>query len=133
MSNLRTRPTPDEIEAAKTPAGGWTKAQLAAWGVPWPAPKGWKQRLASGAEASAPRARPEIVTVAAFAKQRRTELRVRVLEIHGSPHIDVRTFVGGVPTKRGVAMAPGHAAELMAGLQAALIEAKRLGTARAAA
>ncbi|MGO9354981.1 MAG: hypothetical protein ACLP3C_30650, partial [Mycobacterium sp.] len=29
-------PTPDEIEAARTPAGGWTRAQLAVWGVPWP-------------------------------------------------------------------------------------------------
>ena len=37
--------TEEEIEAAKTPAGGWTKAQLAAWGVPWPPPKGWKQAL----------------------------------------------------------------------------------------
>ena len=37
--------TIDEIEAARTPSGGWTKAQLAAWGVPWPPPKGWKARL----------------------------------------------------------------------------------------
>jgi hypothetical protein len=27
------------------PAGGWTRAQLAEWGVPWPPPKGWKQAL----------------------------------------------------------------------------------------
>ncbi len=33
------------IESARTPAGGWTKAQLAEWGVPWPPPKGWKQEL----------------------------------------------------------------------------------------
>ncbi|MFJ2191682.1 TnsA endonuclease N-terminal domain-containing protein [Kitasatospora sp. NPDC087861] len=39
-------PTPEEIEAARTPAGGWKRAQLAAWGVPWPPPKGWKERLA---------------------------------------------------------------------------------------
>ncbi|MET9402333.1 sigma factor-like helix-turn-helix DNA-binding protein [Kitasatospora sp. NPDC002965] len=38
-------PTPEEIEAARTPAGGWRRSQLAAWGVPWPPPKGWKQRL----------------------------------------------------------------------------------------
>lgn len=37
--------TLDEIEAARTPAGGWTRAQLAAWGVPWPPAKGWKDRL----------------------------------------------------------------------------------------
>lgn len=37
--------TAAEIEAARTPAGGWTKAQLAEWGVPWPPPKGWKRAL----------------------------------------------------------------------------------------
>ena len=35
----------NDIEAARTPKGGWTKVQLAEWGVPWPPPKGWKQRL----------------------------------------------------------------------------------------
>lgn len=34
-----------EIEQAKTQAGGWTRAQLATWGVPWPPPKGWKKNL----------------------------------------------------------------------------------------
>ncbi|HEY3691113.1 MAG TPA: hypothetical protein VGL46_12540 [Pseudonocardiaceae bacterium] len=38
-------PSPDEIEAARTPAGGFTRAQLAAWGVAWPPPKGWKKEL----------------------------------------------------------------------------------------
>ncbi len=42
------RPTALEIEAARTPAGGWTRAQLAAWGVPWPPPKGWKAALLRG-------------------------------------------------------------------------------------
>ena len=37
-----------DIEAAKTPRGGWTRAQLHAWGVPWPPPKGWKQALVAG-------------------------------------------------------------------------------------
>ena len=37
--------TREEIEAARTPAGGWTRRQLAQWGVPWPPPKGWKARL----------------------------------------------------------------------------------------
>jgi hypothetical protein len=40
-------PTAEEIEAAMTPAGGWTKAQLAEWGVAWPPQKGWKKRLLS--------------------------------------------------------------------------------------
>jgi hypothetical protein len=39
------RPTKAEIEAAKTPRGGWTREQLAKWGVPWPPPRGWKAKL----------------------------------------------------------------------------------------
>lgn len=42
------RVSPEAIEAARTPAGGWTKAQLAEWGVPWPPPKGWRAALESG-------------------------------------------------------------------------------------
>lgn len=45
---LTHRPTPEEIDAAMTPAGGWTKAQLAQWGVPWPPPRGWRKRLEAG-------------------------------------------------------------------------------------
>ena len=37
-----------EIEAKKTENGGWTKEQLAIWGVPWPPEKGWQKKLASG-------------------------------------------------------------------------------------
>ena len=33
------------IERAATPAGGWTKAQLAAIGVDWPPIKGWKRSV----------------------------------------------------------------------------------------
>lgn len=40
--------TIDDIEAKKTPNGGWTKETLAEWGVPWPPVKGWKQRLLEG-------------------------------------------------------------------------------------
>lgn len=38
-----------EIEAGKTPKGGYNKAQLAAWGITWPPPPGWKQALLNGA------------------------------------------------------------------------------------
>ncbi len=38
-------PSPREVEAAKTPAGGWTRRTLARWGVPWTPPKGWKAEL----------------------------------------------------------------------------------------
>ncbi|MFI6955529.1 hypothetical protein ACIBJI_18865 [Nocardia sp. NPDC050408] len=37
--------TPDEINAARTPRGGWTRDQLAEWGVPWPPPRGWQEKL----------------------------------------------------------------------------------------
>lgn len=40
--------SPEEIAAARTGSGGWTRAQLAEWGVPWPPPKGWKHRLEAG-------------------------------------------------------------------------------------
>ncbi|MEH0416077.1 hypothetical protein [Streptomyces sp. B21-083] len=38
-------PSPEEVEAARTPGGGWKRDQLAAWGVAWPPPKGWKDEL----------------------------------------------------------------------------------------
>lgn len=38
-------PTAAEIEAAKTPRGGWTRETLAQWGVDWPPPNGWRERL----------------------------------------------------------------------------------------
>lgn len=41
----RVKVTEEEIEAKKTPAGGWTRKDLEAWGVPWPPPKGWKKVL----------------------------------------------------------------------------------------
>ena len=37
--------TDDKIEAGKSPRGGFTKATLASWGVPWPPPKGWRTAL----------------------------------------------------------------------------------------
>jgi hypothetical protein len=40
--------TEKEIEAGKSPAGGFTRKQLAKWGVPWPPPRGWKEKLLRG-------------------------------------------------------------------------------------
>jgi len=37
--------TQEQIEAAKTPNGAWTRKQLAEWGVGWPPKKGWKKRI----------------------------------------------------------------------------------------
>ena len=36
--------TIEEIMAARTPRGGWTKAQLIAWGLEWPVKSGWAKR-----------------------------------------------------------------------------------------
>ena len=40
----------EEIEACRTPAGGYsfTRERLAAWGVPWPPPAGWRRALLRG-------------------------------------------------------------------------------------
>ncbi len=35
----------DWVQAKATSNGGWTKEQLAEWGIPWPPPKGWKKDL----------------------------------------------------------------------------------------
>lgn len=47
-------PTASQIDAARTPKGGWTKATLAGWGVSWPPPKGWRERLIAEAAALPP-------------------------------------------------------------------------------
>lgn len=51
-------PSADEIEAARTPAGGWARETLAEWGVPWPPPKGWKKRLLEGDDRAIKRPAP---------------------------------------------------------------------------
>jgi len=40
--------TEEEIEKGRSAKGGFTRKQLAAWGVSWPPPKGWKKALLSG-------------------------------------------------------------------------------------
>jgi len=37
--------TERDIEAAKSPQGGWTKKTFANWGISWPPQKGWKEKL----------------------------------------------------------------------------------------
>jgi len=44
------RLSPAEIDAGRSPSGGFTRAQLAAWGVPWPPPAGWLHALLRKAE-----------------------------------------------------------------------------------
>lgn len=38
-------PSPEVIENARSVRGGWSLATLAAWGVPWPPPEGWRADL----------------------------------------------------------------------------------------
>jgi hypothetical protein len=45
MNDNQHIPDAAEIDAARTPAGAWSRATLASWGVPWPPPKGWRARL----------------------------------------------------------------------------------------
>lgn len=40
-----TLPSPSDIVNAMTPAGAWTAAQLAEWGVKWPPRRGWRAEL----------------------------------------------------------------------------------------
>jgi hypothetical protein len=37
-----------EIDAARTARKGWTRRQLARWGVAWPPQKGWRIGLQNG-------------------------------------------------------------------------------------
>ena len=41
-------PSKAEIEAGRSEAGGFSRATLAKWGVPWPPPKGWRKALLGG-------------------------------------------------------------------------------------
>ncbi len=58
LPHMPELPSPEEVEAARTPAGAWTRAQLAAWGVQWPPPKGWKDELAERWKAARPAGPP---------------------------------------------------------------------------
>jgi hypothetical protein len=49
-------PSEAEIEAGRTPAGGYDRATLASWGVPWPPPKNWKKKLIAGQTFTEPKA-----------------------------------------------------------------------------
>jgi hypothetical protein len=51
---MMRRPTRAEVEAARTPRGGFTKATVAQWGVPWPLTKGWIERLLGEPEREGP-------------------------------------------------------------------------------
>jgi hypothetical protein len=62
-------PSPAEIAARATGAGGWTRATLAEWGVPWPPPKGWRVHL-ERAYAAQPRTQAHRVDASERLRQR---------------------------------------------------------------
>jgi hypothetical protein len=50
--------TAADIEAGRSPKGGFTRKQLAAWGIGWPPPQGWKEALLAGGGDTDPRLAP---------------------------------------------------------------------------
>lgn len=46
----------ETIKEAMTPKGGWKAATLASWGVSWPPPKGWREKLVANHAAEINRA-----------------------------------------------------------------------------
>jgi hypothetical protein len=55
------QPTRQEIDAARSKRGGWTRAQLAEWGVPWPPPRRWKRRLLRESTAARAETGPAVI------------------------------------------------------------------------
>lgn len=49
---MRDDLTEADVEAGKSPKGGWTRATLESWGVPWPPPAGWKDALTAKSRAA---------------------------------------------------------------------------------
>jgi len=43
-------PSVEEIYAKQTSRGGWLKEDLQRWGIAWPPPKGWKNKLVKQAK-----------------------------------------------------------------------------------
>ncbi len=54
--------SPEDLEAGKSPKGGFTKAQLSRWGVEYPPKTGWKQALLEGRDPNNPDCDPDVVT-----------------------------------------------------------------------
>lgn len=62
--------TREQIEAAKTENGGWTRKQLAEWGVSWPPRKGWRREI----EISSPKSEEIELSPAEIERQSMLEL-----------------------------------------------------------
>lgn len=61
--------TAAEIDAQRSERGGWTRATLAGWGVPWPPPKHWRKALLRGETPEYRRPREERLSFAIMAAQ----------------------------------------------------------------
>jgi hypothetical protein len=83
----------EEIERQRTANGGFTAATLAAWGVPWPPPKGWMARLIKGDDSL-----DDYTKTAAW-----KELRYLVFKRDGG-----RCVLCGRSAKDGVVLQPDH-------------------------
>lgn len=53
LDKITAAVSPEEIEKKSTGIHGFSRKLLAEWGVPWPPPKGWKDKLISNYRASA--------------------------------------------------------------------------------
>ena len=47
--------TLEEVMAARTPRGGWTKKQIMEWGIEYPPERGWIKRLTGDNSAAPPK------------------------------------------------------------------------------
>ncbi len=58
INSAKLKLTIEEIDAARTAKGGFSKETLAGWGIDWPPPHGWKKALLDGVEAE-PKPEPQ--------------------------------------------------------------------------
>ncbi len=70
--------------------------------------------------------------IARIERGKTSEIRVRLLEFHDKPYVDIRLFVvtdaiAKAPTRKGIAVPPGLMPDVTAALQAAEQEARAAG------
>ena len=72
--------TLEEILAARTPRGGWTRKQIEAWGLPWPPPQGWPKLLTGDENTSLPMPGRTPIAIN-LARKTRLDLEREVVEL----------------------------------------------------
>jgi len=85
------KPTPEQIAAARTAAGGWRRDTLESWGVSWPPQKGWRRELEGRPEY--PDEMPPLQTIGQAARQMlpHSQLSAMVSQYTESP---IETILG---------------------------------------